>query len=112
MKSSTRPDVPSDHADRGFASLAEVKAKLSAYVNEVKGTHNRVTITQHGQPAAVLISVDELDSFEATVEELVDPDFWADWTVAQANIDAGRVSTVDEVWEEIERRRPEITRPG
>ena len=107
-----RPDLPADHTDRGFASLAEVKATLSAYVNEVKGTHNRVTITQNGQPAVALISLDELDSLEATLEELSDPGFWPAWYAAQASIDAGRLSTIDEVWDEIERRRPGITRPA
>lgn len=107
-----KPDLPADHTDRGVASLADVKARLSAYVNDVKGTHNRVTITQHGQPVVALISLDELESLEATLDELSDPGFWPAWEAAQTSINAGRLSTIDEVWDEIERRRPEITRPS
>jgi len=112
MNGPPRRAVPGNHGDRHVASLAEVRAKLSAFVNEVRGTHHRVTIIEDGQPAVVLISLDELETFEATVEELSDRDFWPDWDAAQANIDADRVFTVDEVWDEIERRRPGITRPG
>ena len=36
-------------------SLATVKAQLSAFVDSVEGTHERVVITRNGEPAAVLI---------------------------------------------------------
>jgi prevent-host-death family protein len=42
--------------------LAEVKAKLSEMVDRVEPTHDRITLTRNGRPAAVLISPDELAS--------------------------------------------------
>jgi len=56
-------------------SLANVKAKLSAYVETVHATHDRVTITRQGEPVAVLISPAELESIDATLEVLSDPAF-------------------------------------
>ncbi len=56
-------------------SLANVKAKLSAYVDTVHATHDRVTITRQGEPVAVLISPAELESIDATLEVLSDPAF-------------------------------------
>ena len=47
--------------------LAEVKAHLSEVVQRVSTQHERVTITVHGRPAAVLISVDDLESLEETI---------------------------------------------
>jgi DNA ligase (NAD+) len=45
-------------------SLAEVKAHLSELVSRVNGQHERVTVTVHGKPSAVLISAEDLESLE------------------------------------------------
>jgi len=58
-------------------SLAGIKANLSRYVDEVEGQHERVTITRNGKPAAVLVSVDDLEGLEETLEVLRDPDLRA-----------------------------------
>ncbi len=63
--------------------LAEVKAHLSSVVDGVERSHERVTITRHGQPAAVLVAVDDLAALEDTLELLTDP-------AAMAEIDEGR----------------------
>jgi prevent-host-death family protein len=54
--------------------LAEIKNHLSEVVDEVVTTQARVTITRHGRPAAVLISIDELSAIEETLEVLSDPE--------------------------------------
>jgi len=53
--------------------LAEVKNRLSEVVEDVERTHRRVTLTKHGRQAAVLISVEDLDALEATLEVSLDP---------------------------------------
>jgi len=50
--------------------LGEARDRLSEYVADVERTHERVTITRHGHPAAVLISADDLASIEETLEIL------------------------------------------
>ena len=45
-------------------SLAEVKARLSELVALVGSQHERVTVTVHRRPAAVLLAVDDLESLE------------------------------------------------
>lgn len=54
-------------------SLAEIKANLSRYVDMVEGQHERVVLTRKGRPAAVILSVDDLESLEETLEVLSDP---------------------------------------
>jgi antitoxin YefM len=54
-------------------SLAEVKAKFSEMVDRVELTHDRITVTRNGRPAAVLINPEELASLEDTLELLSDP---------------------------------------
>ncbi|HEY8719732.1 type II toxin-antitoxin system Phd/YefM family antitoxin [Pengzhenrongella sp.] len=70
-------------------SLAHVKAHLSAIVGSVHDTHERVVITRNGEPAAVLISPDDLAALEETVEILSSPALMADLVVARAEIAAG-----------------------
>ena len=49
-------------------SLSEVKAKLSELVDEVESRDERIVITRKGRPAAVLVSQDDLDSWQETLE--------------------------------------------
>jgi antitoxin YefM len=49
-------------------SLAEVKNRLSEVVDAVEREHGRLVITKHGRPAAVVVSVDDLDGLEETLD--------------------------------------------
>jgi antitoxin YefM len=55
-------------------TLADVKAHFSKVADRVEHTHERITVTRHGQPALVLISLDELEALEETLEVLSDPE--------------------------------------
>ena len=48
--------------------LADVKNRLSEVVDRLQREHGRVIITKHGHPAAVVISVDDLESLEETLD--------------------------------------------
>jgi antitoxin YefM len=54
--------------------LNEVKAKLSEMVGRAQDHHEEIVITVHGKPAAVLISVYELESMRETLDVLADPE--------------------------------------
>lgn len=80
-------------------SVSAAKARLNELVEQAQSTHEHVTITRNGAPAAVMISAEEWDSIQETL-------FWQsrgavdDATRARAEYDAGK--TVDA--EEIRRR--------
>lgn len=57
--------------------LASVKSKFSEMVDRVEQTHDRIIVTRNGIPAAVLISPEELESLEDTLELLSDPEAMA-----------------------------------
>lgn len=48
--------------------LADVKNHLSEVVDSLEREHGRVVITKHGRPAAVVLSVDDLESLEETLD--------------------------------------------
>lgn len=51
-------------------SLADVRNRLSQVVDRLEREHGRVVITKHGRPAAVVLSVDDLESLEETLDVL------------------------------------------
>ena len=53
-------------------SLSEVKARLSEIAEDIDRTHERVHVTRHGREYVVLISAEDLESLEATIELLRD----------------------------------------
>jgi antitoxin YefM len=53
-------------------SLRNVKDRFSEFVDRVESEHERVVVTRNGRPAAVLLSPDDLDSLEETLDLLSD----------------------------------------
>ena len=74
-------------------SLASVKARLAAFVDSVEVTHERIAITRSGEPAAVLISTEDLKSLEETIALLSDPEAMAEIDEARRGIAKGDVWT-------------------
>ena len=77
--------------------LAEIKKRLSEIIDGVEDRHDRVVLTRHGRPAAVIISPDELESLEETLELLSDPKAMREIRKADAAVEAGEVVTADEL---------------
>jgi prevent-host-death family protein len=67
--------------------LADLKNRLSEVVDRVEREHGRVVITKHGRPAAVVLSVDDLESLEETLDVLGDAALTADIRQALADLD-------------------------
>ena len=53
--------------------LSEVKTKLSELVDVVERRDEPITITRNGKPIAIIVSKDEYDGWQETVEILRDP---------------------------------------
>lgn len=79
-------------------SLRTVKDRLSEFVDRVQREHDRVTITRNGARAAVLISPEDLDALEETLEILADRKALRQLRDAERAVAAGDVVRgVDEV---------------
>jgi antitoxin YefM len=77
--------------------ISKVKDKLNEYVDAVAITHEHVTITKNGAPAAVLIGADEWESIQETLFWLSQPGIRDSITEAEAGIEAGRTYGEDEI---------------
>ena len=69
--------------------LAEVKKRLSEMVDRVENHQERVVVTRRGRPAAVLVSPDDLESMEETLDVLSTPGALEEIKQAQHEIDTG-----------------------
>lgn len=77
--------------------LAEIKKRLSEIVDGVEGRHDRVVLTRNGRPAAVIMSPDELESLEETLDLLSDPAAMREIRDGEAAIAAGDVVSAEEL---------------
>lgn len=73
-------------------ALADVKNRLSEVVDRLEREHGRVVITKHGRPAAVVLSVEDLEGLELTLELLSNPKAMRRIHKADAEIAAGDVA--------------------
>ncbi len=86
-------------------SLAEVKAHLSELVGRVNSQHDRVTVTVHGRPSAVLVSPDDLEALEETIAILSDTDTLRQVAASEAEVARGEGETEESLAEAMRRRR-------
>lgn len=85
--------------------LSEVKARLSEIADEVDRTHERVHVTRNGREYVVLVSAEDLESLEATIELLSDESAKARVREAEAAVAAGELTTAEEMAALMEARR-------
>jgi prevent-host-death family protein len=85
--------------------LPELKAQLSEVVQRVSTQHERVTITVHGRPTAVLISVDDLESLEETIAVLSDADLTQQLRESEAERAAGLMESAEDLDRAMQARR-------
>ena len=77
--------------------LSDARARLSELVDEAVRTHERVDITRNGRRAAVLMSADDFDAMQETLEILSDPQLMHELAEAKEQIARGEVYTQEEV---------------
>jgi prevent-host-death family protein len=86
--------------------LGEVKTHLSELVGRVHDHHERITVTVHGRPSAVLVSVEDLERLEETLSILGDPAALRRLAESDAELARGEVVSAEDLAEVIRRRRP------
>jgi len=77
--------------------LSEAKAHLSEIAEEVHRTHERVLLTKNGRDYVVVMAVEDLESIEATLELLGDPQAQERVRQSEAEIERGEFLLEDEV---------------
>ncbi len=79
------------------ASLADVKNRLSEVVDRIEREHGRVVITKHGRAAAVILSIEDLESLEETLAILGNAELMGEIREAEGDVAAGRAKRLSKV---------------
>jgi prevent-host-death family protein len=77
--------------------LAEVKAHLSKLVSRVQVEHDRVTVTVHGKPMAVLMATEDLEAMDETIAILADVPLAQQLLAAEAKIAQGQGESLEQL---------------
>jgi antitoxin YefM len=77
--------------------LAEIKKRLSEIVDGIEQKHDRVLLTRNGRPAAVMMSPDDLEALEETLDILSNPAAVKAIHRAEADIDKGQFLSADQL---------------
>ncbi len=80
--------------------LTEARKDLSKIVDEVSSIHEHIVITKQGKAEAVLMSSDEFEGWQETLEILSDPAAMRAIKQGMRDIKAGRVHR----WEDVKAR--------
>jgi prevent-host-death family protein len=70
--------------------VTDAKAHLSDLVDRVEHEHERILVTRNGLPAAVIISPDDLESLEETIEILRDRELMKSIRISRAEAASGK----------------------
>jgi antitoxin YefM len=77
--------------------LGEVKTHLSELVSRVHDHHERVTVTVHGRPSAVLVATEDLERLEETLAILRDTDTVSRLAASDAELARGESVSAEEL---------------
>ncbi|HEX3816269.1 MAG TPA: type II toxin-antitoxin system Phd/YefM family antitoxin [Mycobacteriales bacterium] len=86
--------------------MSEAKAHLSELARRVRQQHERITLTRNGEAEAVLLSVEDLEGLEMTLEVLGDADSAARITESLAALNDGESGAdLETIRADLARRR-------
>jgi len=77
--------------------FSDARARLSELLDEVRGSQEHVVITRNGRPVALLMSLDEYESLEETIEVLSDEDLMEQLRQSEEDVKAGRLVDLDDL---------------
>jgi prevent-host-death family protein len=81
--------------------FTQARAHLTELLDDVESRHEHVVITRKGRPAAVVVSTDEWEALEETLEILQDEDTLGALQESEEDVKAGRLFSLDEVRREL-----------
>jgi len=76
--------------------VGDARDHFSELIAEVERTHERVTVTRHGRPVAVLLSPQDLESLEETLDILSQPGALEEIRESATDVAAGRTVSIEE----------------
>jgi antitoxin YefM len=89
--------------------LGEAKAHLSELVGRVNDHHERITVTVHGRPSAILVAVEDLEQLEETLTILRDAETMRRLAESDAELARDEAVSAEELAEAMRYRNSPAT---
>lgn len=70
--------------------FSEVKARLSEMADRVERQHDRILVTRNGRPSFVLMSPDDLESLEETLDIMSDAELMESIRISRQEATEGK----------------------
>ena len=77
--------------------ISEAKTRLSELADRIERQHERIVVTRHGRPSFVLMSLDELESLEETLDVLGDEELTASLRLSRQEAAQGKLIPLHEI---------------
>jgi len=97
VSSLAKASIQAYHWRMQILPVSKVKDRLNELVDAAARTHEQVTITKNGSPAAVMVGIDEWESLQETLFWLSQPGILESIAEAKADVEAGRVYSEDQI---------------
>ena len=81
--------------------FTEARARLTELLDEVETRHEHVVITRNGRPSAVVLSTEEYEALEETLEILQDEETLEALRESEQDVRADRLFSLEEVRREL-----------
>lgn len=78
-------------------SISTVRSQLPDLINQVSRSNERITVTVHGKPRAVILSQEELESLEETADILSIPHIVEDIKKSERQIKKGQFVKLEDL---------------
>ena len=85
------------HSVAKIVPFTEARASLAELLDALEKKHEHVLITRNGRPSAVMLSADEYESLEETLDILQDKDLMEALRKSEADIRAGRLTSLQDL---------------
>ena len=77
--------------------FTEARANLTELLDDVEDRQEHVLITRNGRPSAVMLSADEYESLEETLEILQDKDLMEALRESEDDVRASRLTSLEDL---------------
>ena len=88
-----------------YISIRELRKNLANVVNDVKAHYERYVVSKHGEPEAVLMSMDDYEGWLETLEIMSDKEAMEDIRQAEKDLKEGKFFTYEEVFGKKTKKR-------
>lgn len=80
-----------------IVAFTEARSNLTELLDDLESRNEHVLITRNGRPSAVMLSADEYESLEETLEILQDKDLMEALQRSNKDVKAGRLTSLSDL---------------